>query len=284
MAFEPSDFEDLVRFLDAHPDMRDQLRRRILSDEFLRLPLEIQSLGEGMAGLRSAIDQLTEAQDRTEQSIVRLDQAILRLTEAQARTEARIDKLVEAQARTEARVGELAAAQSRTEQTLIDLADGLRQTNAKLQHLTIRVDSLGGRAIEAQFRDRADAYFGHILRRSRLVKPDSLLGVEDALDSGAMTDLEYNGLRLLDAIVQGRDTREAGGPETLLALEVSLRIDNEDVIRALERAETLRKAGYRAFGAVGGDTITPRAAEMAEQQGVLVRLAPPEGMPKEQTA
>jgi hypothetical protein len=156
-------------------------------------------------------------------------------------------------------------------------------TEKIVERLLRRLEWLDGLAIEAQFRDRADAYFGHILRRSRLVKPDSLRGVEDALHTGVLTDQEYNGLQYLDAIVEGRDTREPGGPETLLALEVSLRIDTEDVTRAVERAETLRKAGYRAIGAVGGDTITPRAAEMAQQHGVLVRLAPADGMPKEQT-
>lgn len=263
MAFEPSDFEDLVRFLDAHPDWRDQLRRRILSDEFLRLPLEVQSLSEGMAELRSAVDRLTEAQDRTDQAVSRL---------------------IEAQARTEARVEELAAAQGRTEQKLAELADGLRQTNANVRVLTIRVDALGGRAIEARFRDRASAYFGLILKGVRVVAAESLDRVKSALNSGTISEVEFNNLDWLDGIVRGRDTREAGAPETLLALEVSLTIDLEDVERASTRAAILRKAGYRAFGAVGGETITPRAAAMAEREDVLVRFASPDGMPRTQSA
>lgn len=138
--------------------------------------------------------------------------------------------------------------------------------------------------LEFQFRDRARAYFGLILTRPRLVEADDLEALDAALESGAITERESESIRWLDGIVRGRDKREADGPETLLAVEVSLTIDIEDVRRARERAAILQKAGYRAFGVVGGETITTRAAEMAERDGVLVRFASPDGMPREQIA
>jgi hypothetical protein len=58
MAFEPGDFDELIRYLDAHPDVRVQLRRRILSDDFLRLPIEVAELRDAVLGLGVGLDRL----------------------------------------------------------------------------------------------------------------------------------------------------------------------------------------------------------------------------------
>ena len=312
MAFEPSDFEDLVRFLDAHPDMRDQLRRRILSDEFLRLPLDVEALGGGMAELRLAIEKLAVAEERTEARLEMLATAqertearIETLATAQERTEARIETLATAQERTEARIERLAAAQERTEARIERLAAAQERTEQTLSVLTLRVDALAesqrstevsirllaqrtganqGHLLEWRFRERAPSYFGTILKRPRLVEVDDLDLVDAALDAGGLSERDVDSLRWLDAIVRGKDKREPGFPETLLALEVSVTIDTEDVTRARDRAGVLRAAGYRAFGVVGGEQITGRAEELAGRDGVLVRLATPDGERKEQTA
>ena len=63
MPFEPSDFEDLVRFLGAHPDMRDQLRLRFLNDDSMRRPLgdltaRVVRLSEASTHLAARVDDL----------------------------------------------------------------------------------------------------------------------------------------------------------------------------------------------------------------------------------
>ncbi len=246
MAFEPSDFEDLIRFLDAHPDVRDQLRRRILSDDFLRLPLDVQALG-----------------DRT-------DRAVARLAEAQARTERAVEHLGDGLSMLVLRVDTLVEAQG--------------VTDASVRNLAQRTASAQGYMLEAQFRERAPAYFASILKRPRVVEPDDLEKIDAAFDAGHLAERDVDSVRWLDAIISGKDRREPGLPETLLALEVSVTIDADDVTRVRDRAAVLRAAGYRAFGVVGGETITTRAAEMAEREGVMVRLASPDGMPRTQTA
>jgi hypothetical protein len=79
MAFKVSDFHDLVRLLEQHPEWRAELRRLVLTEEILSLPQLVRDLAQEVRGL----------------------------AEAQARTEVRLTELAEAQARTEQRVGRL---------------------------------------------------------------------------------------------------------------------------------------------------------------------------------
>ncbi len=149
-----------------------------------------------------------------------------------------------------------------------------------LEHMTRTADRTALKLLEWQFRERAPSYFGVILKRPRLVEYDDLDALDAALTNGTITERQARSISWLDAIVRGKDKREPGGPETLLALEVSLTIDAEDVIRARARAAVLTAAGYRAFGAVGGEAITERAQEMAVREGVIVRFATPDDMPR----
>ena len=82
--------------------------------------------------LKGVVQDLGEAQGRTEQRVEELAEAQRDLTEAQGRTEQRVGELTEAQGRTEKRVGELAEAQGRTEQKIDDLGHSLTNQIAAL--------------------------------------------------------------------------------------------------------------------------------------------------------
>lgn len=60
MAFEGEDFDGLIRYLDAHPEMRAQLRDRILDEEFARLPAEVRALRVDITRLDARIDRLID--------------------------------------------------------------------------------------------------------------------------------------------------------------------------------------------------------------------------------
>jgi hypothetical protein len=235
--FTVNDVRDLIQLLRDHPEWRDELRPVILGDDFNRLP--------------DAIRELVEAQRRTEQHVEALAERVGELAEAQRRTEQRLEELADAQRRTQQQLDRVAVA---------------------VEKLTIRVDGMDGKLTELRFRDRVPSYFGTILRRPRLVPPTEIDEVEEALEDGRLTPDDYAALLRLDAIVRGGDKREPGRPDTLIAIEVSVTIDVSDVERARDRAAILRAAGLRAFGAVGGESIRPRAEELARTEGVLVRL------------
>jgi chaperonin cofactor prefoldin len=120
-----SDFHDLIRLLEAHPEWRAELRRLVLSEELLRLP---ERVNERADRLEAALAALAEAQVRTEEQL-------RQLAEAQARTEAHLGTLA-------ARVDALAEAQARTQAQLESLTARVGDLTARLDTLTARVDDL----------------------------------------------------------------------------------------------------------------------------------------------
>ncbi|MCS6962915.1 MAG: DUF3782 domain-containing protein [Thermoflexus sp.] len=86
------------------------------------------------------MEQLAEAQRRTEE---RLEQ----LAEAQRRTEERLERLAEAQRRLEERVEQLAEAQRRTEEELKELAKTVAALVEAQQRLEERLERMEGRIL-----------------------------------------------------------------------------------------------------------------------------------------
>ena len=163
-----------------------------------------------------------------------------------------MEELAQAQARTERRVEELAQAQIRTEQTI-----------ARMQ---ITLGDLKGRQLERDYRDKAYAYFGALLRRVQVV---SLQDLEEDLQQH-LSDQQIGDLMPLDLLINGQPRRQPDAPRVWLAVEVSAVVDQNDVERAQRRAAILQEAGYRAIPTVAGEQITPDAEEAAREAHILV--------------
>ncbi|MFM7244820.1 MAG: hypothetical protein ACKO40_11720, partial [Planctomycetaceae bacterium] len=183
--------------------------------------------------------------DSIDENVARLDRGLATLAEAQGRTEVRVERLAEAQTRTEARVealcgdvSQLAAAQRVTEQTVAKLVDSQGQMQVAIQRLTIRTDSVVGRTLELQFRDRIASYLGLFMRRCRLVDPAQLLDtLEPHLDQRELADVTR-----ADAIASGL----VDGKPSHVIVEVSAAADVDDIERARRWAGLLRRAGLDA--------------------------------------
>ncbi len=237
MTFEVSDLRDLIELLAAKPEWRAQLRPMILGDEFERLPHIVEELAE-----------------------------------AQRRTEARVEELAEAQRRTEARVEELAEAQRRTEARLQEVGEKIDALTAAVKMLSDQFTEDTGALYEVRFERKAPSLFGQWLRRPRVVTLNDLERVDAAEMDGTISPFEASQLRALDIIIMGLDKRESGYPETILAVEVSRTLDDSHLDRAEGRARLLAKLGYRALPAVGGKFASERLANEAERRGILLRL------------
>jgi len=146
MPFTISDFHDLVVLLEEHPQWRAELRRLVLTEDILALPRIVQ--------------ELAEAQKRTEAQVRELFVSVRELAEAQKRTEAQVRELfvsvrelAAAQQRTEAQVRELAAAQQRTEARLTRLENriGVSLEEEAADVLRVVLETKGYRATEAAY-------------------------------------------------------------------------------------------------------------------------------------
>ena len=207
---------------------------------------------EDYEALAAATRTLAEGQSRLEYRVDRLENAVTELAEAQQRTEQRVEELAQAQQRTEQRVEELAQAQKRTEDVL--------------QRLVIRVAKNTGILLELDYRDKAFAYFGTILRKVKVI---SLQELEPNLES-QLSESEFDALLPLDLLVYGQVRHAEKPTDVYLAVEVSSVVDGNDVARALQRTALLRKAGYRTVATVAGEEATDSAVAAAEAGGVLV--------------
>ncbi len=163
MAFTMKDLHDLIRILEKHPEWRTELRRLLLTDQLLELPVIVRELAEAQRRTEERVEALAEAQRRTEEQVRALTQQVQALAEAQRRTEERVSrveeelaKLAEAQRRTEEQVRALtqqvqalAEAQQRTEERvsrveeeLAKLAEAQRRTEEQVRALTQQVQAL----------------------------------------------------------------------------------------------------------------------------------------------
>jgi prefoldin subunit 5 len=127
--------EAAKRLTDLLSEMREEMIKTIVNGELSRL--------------RNAVEQLAEAQRRTEERLESLAERMDQLAEAQKRTEERLNQLAEAQRKTEERLDQLAIrmdqlaeAQRKTEERLDQLAEAQRKTEERLDQLVARIDQL----------------------------------------------------------------------------------------------------------------------------------------------
>jgi hypothetical protein len=196
---------------------------------------------------------LGEAQQRTEERLARLE-------EVQVRTEERLARLEEAQVRTEERL-------ARLEQAIEKLTEAVLLADKRMSRMEDRMGRMDGQLLEASYRDRAGAYFGRWMRRTRVVDPSDL--ADDLKDH--LSREEFDDAIKIDLVVRGRPDQRPDVAEIWLAVEISVVVDREDVARAIKRADLIRRTGRHVLPVVAGKDATQGAeAEAAKHQVVLL--------------
>jgi hypothetical protein len=278
MPFTVDDFHDFIRLIETRPEWRTELRRLVLTNELLAVPEQLAelrarseqqfiALAEAQQRTEAWLEALAEAQQRTEMQVATLTGQLTALAEAQQRTEARLTALTEAQQRTEARLEALAEAQQRTETQVATLTVQVTALTRTVQTLVDDVGELKGQNLEAAYRSKGPAYFSRLLRRPHVLTPDELTAlIEDARDSGALSEVDARQLYDTDLVVRGR--RLEDGTEVFLVVEVSWGVGPYDVERAAERAVLLSHTGLTVIAVVAGKRILPEAAALAQQTQV----------------
>jgi hypothetical protein len=246
-------------------DLREMLVR-LQSDTGARRELRDLMRDPVLEQLQSEVAGLAAAERRTGERLDKLAERVEQLAAAQQRTEERLEQLAAAQQRTEERLEQLAAAQQRTEERLAALTERVDRLTGHVERLTDRVGGLVGESLERRYRERAGAYFGTVLRRTRVV---DALALEEALEERLSLEELRDGL-LTDLIVSGKPRTRPDVGEVWLAVEVSAVVDKEDVRRAARRCRLLTRSGRPVVPVVAGEAITTGADEAARSQQVAV--------------
>jgi chromosome segregation ATPase len=248
-----------------------------------RTETQVAAMTQAQERTETRVAALTQAQERTEAQMVALTKAQERteaqmaaLTQAQQHTEAQMAALTRAQEHTETQMVALTQAQERTETQMVALTQAQERTEAHVTALTHvvqtlaldgsrmvqRLDTVLGRTLELQFRDRLTSYLGRFMRRGRLVRNDELLeAIEPLVDAD-----EANEVLRADAIATG----VIDGVSGHVVVEVSATCGADDVDRAERRAGILRKAGLMAVPLVACEVVSRELVAYARSRQVRV--------------
>jgi prefoldin subunit 5 len=246
----------LIQRIVSDNELQTEFRRAILPDEEYNLLKAVRELIVKVADLTIAVENLAEAQKRTEERIEQLaeaqrrtEQRVEELAEAQRRTEERVEELAEAQRRTEERVGrleialaELAEAQRRTEQRVEELAEAQRRTEERVGRLEIAMEKLA----EAQEKTW-----------SKLARLDERIGVSTEQEAADMLGyvLRHKGYEILS------------GP-------FNLHLNSEiDVIYTVQDGAGRRLTAVLEAKTRLGYSVVERWAQAMRSEGLRRRLA-----------
>ena len=221
-----------------------------------------------------AISELTEAQRRTEQQVAELAeisrqnvQAIAELREAQRRTEQQVAELAEISRQNVQAIAELREAQHRTEQQVAELVETTRRLVETTHDLVEWRRGEAGRRAGEQYEQRVIRRAMNIFLGGEGGSPEKP-GVHRRLaqwlktlrQQGRIPDTNEDPL-LADLIWWKGDR--------VLVVEVSLKVDDNDIRRARLRAETLRAVGVDATPVViGEEWAAPQVQALAQQEQV----------------
>jgi hypothetical protein len=260
MALSIDDMREWLAILRDHPEWKAEVRREVLSEELLSLPDLVRQNGEDIRALREVVAQ--NSVDIRQNSI-----DIQALKEVVAQNSADIQALKEVVAQNSADI-----------RTLTEKVSALTDRMDNFVGVTIRLDGRLGAAegslAESHWVAKYTGRFGRLATKARIINPDDLDAFYLAWDEGRLTDEDAAAVRALDILISGVEGKGAEKRQVLLAVEISIRIEQQDVERAVKRAEILRRLGYHTVPVVAGALIDPQLEAFAREQGVRVLLRP----------
>lgn len=219
----------------------EQFIEALQSDAELRDRVRDAILEDDFRALPGIVRQLAERLDRLTERVDALTERLDRLTERLDRLTERVERLTEQMDRLVRKV---------------DNIDG-------------RLGNVEGWQFEHRYLDNLAARLGTLYRRVREVVIPDEEAVATALHDGALTREDYVAVLNLDRVVRARTSETA--EEVIVALEISMQVDESDVQRAHDRAATLARVfGTRVDAVVAGRTIVPEASKLARDLAVLV--------------
>jgi cell division protein FtsB len=237
-------FEDIVRALRERPEWLEEMRRLILTEELLSLPKRFDAFVEReFKPLKQDVEVLKQ-----DVGVLKQDVGVLKQDVEVLKQDVEVLK-----------------------QDVEVLKQDVEVLKQDVKGLKIDVSELKGESFERRVRERAPAYLGRLIRRCRVISFEGLAdALEDAIEKGLIREEDKDEALMLDCVATGF-LKDGGGKEVVLALEVSVKADVEDVERASRRADILSQTyGRDAIGIVIGREITDRARQLSDKSGVIV--------------
>ena len=191
--------------------------------------------------------------------LLTLPEVVRGLAEAQQRAEVRL-------ANVEDRLSKIETAIQHLTEQVAELTREVRELTENQRHMENTVNRLKGESLEWSYRNKIYGYFGYLMRRLKVVDLATIdEALEATLDSG-----EFRDVFRLDLLATGQLRASPDHPEVWLAIEISSVVDSNDVDRAWQRAELIRRVTPLVLPVAAGDRMTSGAETAARDQNVVV--------------
>ncbi len=214
----------------------DDLIRILRSNDDIRRQVK-QALFPGI-DLESALQELIELNKRHDERLTRVEKTLEEMQAANAQRAKQVDKRFE-------------------------------QIDKRFDRLEHDVNFMKGKLFETEYAIKAASIFGSFLRRGRDGTNDVADRLYDMIDQGSVTIEDIDQVLAADLIWQGK--ARADGNDLVMIVEASWLAELNDVQRAAERAEIVRRVGLRALGVVAGVSgWTDEAHQAAERLHVVI--------------
>ena len=250
-----TDWDSLLDALESDPNLREALRRHILTDELLNLPATVANLAKYVETIALAVGQLQTDMTSVKQEMVEMRTDIASVKGEMV--EMRVDL-----ASVNENIGQLQRGQSIQTGVLSEAA------GAAYENTAIR---LAPRLIRRHFGLANTLLFSHqpVDQHSKL----RLMG-ESALDDNVVTSEDLEDLMETDMVFKAKS---ATG-EVFILVEASLTVQASDVVRAKRRAETLNRiVGHAELGTSPVPVVIGKAIS-EEAQALLIGQGGESGM------
>ncbi len=302
MTTQINDIHDLLRLLEARPDLAAELRQRVLTPELLAMPEQLAGLTERVDGLAEQMSGLTEqvaelgrrleqyaaiqeGMGRELRELGRQLQELSRRLDEFIQEQREINReLRELNQRLSQRLDELSQRLDGVIQELREFKEEQREFNGRMEGrvntLTGQVGNLRGERYERRLKRRLPNLLWSrcglddcqlLQDPEENLPPQMLNALRGQQRDGKITGEELDHLQEADYIARAR--RMADGVERYVVVEAALTVDDRDIERARGRAATLeRVTGVATLAMVVGETVNAPQESRAQEHGVTLLL------------
>jgi hypothetical protein len=295
MQFMVTEFRDLIYFLETQPEWRAELLRVLFPEALVDLPRALEELAEAQRRTEETLDRVTERMERgfaeaaaeraeaaadrkriweaMQQGFAEAAAARERIWEAmqQGFAEAAADRkriwenIEQLTERMERGFAEAAAERA---EAAAERQRGFAEAAAEREVMQRDIGVLKGSTKEWFYRDRAAAIFGPLLTAGQDATQEVIQRLRAAQQANRVSAEEYRSVLNADLLWSGKlwDT----GEEVVLVLEASWKVHENDVKRAVQRAEVLRRAGLKALPVTAGEEWPQQVEALALRELVVI--------------
>jgi chromosome segregation ATPase len=249
-------FADIIRALRSHPEWLEELRKLILTEELLELPKKF--------------DELLKRVDRIEENIKEIKQDVGVLKQDVDTLKQDVDTLKQDVTVLKQDVAVLKQDVAILKQDVAILKQEVAILKQDVAYLKGEFGRFKGKDFERTIRERYYAYFGRLLRKTKLIPmEDLLLKLDELEESGVITEEERMSILQVDIVLRGeiKSTKKA----MVLAVEVSYSLFEDDLARAEEHARILAHVlKEEVIPCVVTVEVKEDVEKMADEKGILV--------------